>query len=310
MPWVPKTHDEDHASRHADGGADELDAADLASGAAADGTVLTADGAGGAAWEASTGLPTPSAKGDIAVYNGSTWVVVGVGSDDQVLTADAAQSAGVKWAAGGGGGGTLPGWLDYFVGTSSSTDKYWDGDDNGDGTVVTVTGAQTVTEGDDLLSVITTSTIANPDINCLLFGHSFSVGDQWTLPVRVAGVGTSAHLMSVVFTDGTTSGSNIFSCGFQNNGFFAWRHGTLTNANSAGGMNGVGSPNGDFIWFRLTYQAANTFRVEVSMDGVGWYQFASDQSKTMTPTHVGVGWSNLGNAGTALLTAGPLVKTG
>ncbi len=48
-------HARDHASTHSDGGADEIDAADLASGAATDGHVLTADGAGGAAWEAVTG---------------------------------------------------------------------------------------------------------------------------------------------------------------------------------------------------------------------------------------------------------------
>lgn len=41
-----------HAASHADGAADELEAADLAAGGAAAGHVLTADGAGGAAWEA------------------------------------------------------------------------------------------------------------------------------------------------------------------------------------------------------------------------------------------------------------------
>ena len=146
MAWVPKPHAEDHAARHGDGGADELDAADLASGAAADGHVLTADGAGAAAWEAvptdalddlsdvtittpstgevlkyngsgwvndtddtGSGLPTASTKGDIAVYNGSAWVIVAAGANDTVLTADSAQSAGVKWAAGASGGGGLLG---------------------------------------------------------------------------------------------------------------------------------------------------------------------------------------------------------
>ena len=47
---------------------------------------------------------TAEAKGDILVHNGTAWVDLGVGSNDQVLTADSAQAAGVKWAAGGGGG--------------------------------------------------------------------------------------------------------------------------------------------------------------------------------------------------------------
>lgn len=44
-------HNEDHAARHAENGADELDAGALGSGASTDGQVLTSDGAGGAAWE-------------------------------------------------------------------------------------------------------------------------------------------------------------------------------------------------------------------------------------------------------------------
>lgn len=41
---------------------------------------------------------TPT-KGNLLVGNGSAWVAVGVGTNDQVLTADSTQSSGVKWAA-------------------------------------------------------------------------------------------------------------------------------------------------------------------------------------------------------------------
>lgn len=44
-----------HGSSHEDGGTDEIDAADLGSGSADDGKVLTADGSGGAAWESIPG---------------------------------------------------------------------------------------------------------------------------------------------------------------------------------------------------------------------------------------------------------------
>jgi hypothetical protein len=37
-------------------------------------------------------------KGDVVVFNGTDVVRVGVGANDTVLTADSAQSAGVKWA--------------------------------------------------------------------------------------------------------------------------------------------------------------------------------------------------------------------
>lgn len=45
-----------HASSHAEDAADEVDGADLGSGAAADGQVLTADGVGGSAWKTGIGV--------------------------------------------------------------------------------------------------------------------------------------------------------------------------------------------------------------------------------------------------------------
>ena len=46
----------------------------------------------------SSGLPSASTKGDIAVYNGSAWVIQAVGTNGQLLTADSAEADGIKWA--------------------------------------------------------------------------------------------------------------------------------------------------------------------------------------------------------------------
>jgi|TARA_R100001530_G_C4321443_1_gene155971 hypothetical protein len=48
-------------------------------------------------------LPTTT-KGDILVDDGNNLIRLGVGSDDEVLTADSGEDSGIKWAAGGGGG--------------------------------------------------------------------------------------------------------------------------------------------------------------------------------------------------------------
>lgn len=46
---------------------------------------------------------TSNTKGDLLAANGSAWNKLAVGTDGQVLTADAASTNGVKWAAAAGG---------------------------------------------------------------------------------------------------------------------------------------------------------------------------------------------------------------
>lgn len=57
-------------------------------------------------------------KGDLYVHDGTDLIRVGVGADDQVLTADAAAASGVKWAAASGGGGSSGIW--EHIGTATS----------------------------------------------------------------------------------------------------------------------------------------------------------------------------------------------
>jgi hypothetical protein len=64
---------------------------------------------------------TGAAKGDILVHNGSNWVDLTVGSNNQVLTADSAETTGVKWATSGTGATELNELNDVAMGSPIGT---------------------------------------------------------------------------------------------------------------------------------------------------------------------------------------------
>lgn len=62
------------------------------------------------AYDADLGLlaaVTPTTKGDLLAFTGSAWNRLPAGTNGHVLTADSAQTTGVKWAAASGGGATI-----------------------------------------------------------------------------------------------------------------------------------------------------------------------------------------------------------
>ena len=97
-------------------------------------------------------------------------------------------------------------------------------------------------------------------------------------------------------TDGTSSTSNVAAATGHRSGAIdgtrcAGRSGTLT-SHTASTTRDV-KHDGTLLYFRIEYDAANTFVISYSPDGVTYIVIES-LSKTMTPTHVGLAWSTHG----------------
>jgi len=225
----------------------------------------------------------------------------------------------------GGGGGGAEDWVRNIIGypvTVGADDVVWAGSDySTDFTQVTVTGTQTVTERDGLLSVKFSGQTAG-DWNCALKAHTFSVGDTFMVPLRLFGLtptGGGSQSAGIIFTDGTSSGSNMvagvnLTSSGDPEGLLVGYHGTLTAGTSApwvanDSMAGWAWPQ---IFIRLEYDAANTFILAFSPDGITFEDFGEASiSKTMTPTHLGVAWQmSATHAGDniAIATFGPIDK--
>jgi hypothetical protein len=218
----------------------------------------------------------------------------------------------VTSTASGGGGGGSPDWAYDKTDNADAFDIQWDGSQSAGMTTVTVTGSQTLTEKTGVLSV-KFSGQGSQDHNCLLIAHSFSIGDSFAVPLRYAG-NAGFGLAGVIFTDGTTSAANAVAAHIQqhsNEGHARvyTRHGTLTAMGTVSAVFNQQSNQVPWLWLRLTYQASNTFRKEISPDGISWSTVGiADVSKTMTPTHVGLCWTVENSAGDGIATFGPLLK--
>lgn len=202
-----------------------------------------------------------------------------------------------------------------------NSDRHFWGRDHRTLTLVQPTGSQTLTESYGKLAVSAIDSIAAEDLACRLWPATLATGQKWRCKVRVANGAQTFLMAAVVMTDGTLTSSNaVTALVFANNGvaqaFFTGRHGTLTALSTAPGGEGVitSLSTTDFVVIlELEYTSANTFasRVFGYGDYGRYFQLLAitGTSKTMTPTHIGVGWTNWGVAPTTPeITFGPVYR--
>ena len=264
-------------------------------------------------WLPAAGASSPlTTKGDLHTYDTAD-ARLGVGSNDQVLTADSAVGLGVKWAA--VGGASVPAWISYLLErqggeTGHADDDFFDADSSADYTETADSGTAVWTYGTyDVLSVA----FDNQDTTS--WATSLKAIPGAGVPITIeshfmntAVINSGFAFVGLCFTSGTAIGSEIAAYGVGHTGVDTTRWGrfnadgdTIASADWAS-VRGVADTNRGF-GLRVIWSAADTFALSISGDFVNWTDFDfADLTRTFTPTHMGFVVGTYGSVSTSVAT--------
>lgn len=133
-------------------------------------------------------------------------------------------------------------------------------------------------------------------------GGSMSAGDAFITCLRLFAphVSGSITIVGLALADGTSfgSGNQVFTEVADVNASNTYQTFSWTNYGTVGTSGGAlpaTLPLG-LLYLRLVMTAANTWRSDLSIDGVSWLLGPATVAKTMTPTHVGFFDSSYGTS--------------
>lgn len=194
--------------------------------------------------------------------------------------------------------------IDEF--NNSSLDAAWSQVDSGAGNVVW-------TEGADVLSGYANGTDASAQVNAMMrplsgAGGSLATGDGFATGVTLLSDAASGGVCGLLFADGNTymAGTQMLGRLYQASGYGSAMYTDLA-ADAASGytiVTAAGTPLTPYprsspIYLRLAYLGSNSWRVDVSPDGVSWIR-GTASTLTFTPTYVGLFVSSWGTTAQAV----------
>ena len=185
--------------------------------------------------------------------------------------------------------------------TWHSLDDEFGGDTiSADWTEVTPTGTVTWTQARGVISALFATQTANDCVGLVRNMGSLVPPVYLYTACRVMGGNENYLMAGPLFADGTTTTSNVvwfmpyrgYIDADENSHTASLRAGTFTNISSALTTASLGFNVSGWLHLRLDWVNSDTWRAWVSSDGVSWTSLGwSNQTSTMTPTHVGLGVS-------------------
>ena len=219
-----------------------------------------------------------------------------IGSSGQVLTVVSGEPEWATIGASGGASGASEAYArraaiytPFTEGTDD--DEFNDASFSGWTAVENATPVLTITESHDALRIYHPGNDAAAQMHGFVkTPSSFNTGKAIEIAFRGLGVPHTNPLMGLVMANGTTYGAGAQVWARFNINTPAIVVSNMTNWNTAGSSSTLSinsAAPGTGFFMRLTYDAANTFSVYMSPDGVTWVAAHSAKSYTLTPTVLG-----------------------